>query len=71
MNWSVYRMLTDEMTKETDIKSKEKINLSTNKITRQQLLELEQKKKTNFQKILDILIVLMPVICGIISILEY
>ncbi|MCR1934995.1 hypothetical protein ACQX0N_00145 [Clostridium tepidum] len=64
-------MLTDEMTKETDIKSKEKINLSTNKITRQQLLELEQKKKTNFQKILDILIVLMPVICGIISILEY
>ncbi|MGO5064094.1 MULTISPECIES: ABC transporter permease [unclassified Clostridium] len=64
-------MLTDEMPKKADIKSKQKINLSTNKITRQQLLQLEQKKKTTFQKILDILIVLLPVLCSVISILEY
>ena len=33
-------------------------------LTRQQLKELEQREKTRGQKILDLVIMLLPVICG-------
>lgn len=41
------------------------------KLTRQQLHEMEQKEKTRVQKILDKVIVALPIFCGIIAILEY
>lgn len=40
-------------------------------LTRQQLKELEAKEKTKGQIFLDRLIVLLPVLCGIIAVLEY
>ena len=40
-------------------------------LTRQQLKELEQKEKTRGQKILDLVIMLLPVICGFIAVIEY
>lgn len=40
-------------------------------LTRQQLKELEQKEKTRGQKILDFVIMVLPVICGFIAIIEY
>lgn len=40
-------------------------------LTRQQLKELEEKEKTVGQKILDAVIMMLPVICGIAAILEY
>lgn len=52
-------------------KSIEKWNTSNKQLTRQQLLEMEEKEKTPFQKFLDYLIVSLPVICGLISICEY
>lgn len=40
-------------------------------LNRQQLQELEEKEKTPFQKFLDFMIVLFPIVCGIIAIAEY
>ena len=40
-------------------------------LTRQQLKELEQKERTRGQKILDFIIMVLPVICGFIAIIEY
>ncbi len=40
-------------------------------LTRQQLKELEEKEKSFAQKILDVVISLLPIICGIAAILEY
>lgn len=40
-------------------------------LTRQQLKELEEKEKSFVQKILDVVISLLPIICGIAAILEY
>ena len=40
-------------------------------LSRQQLKELEAREKSGFQKALDWIIMILPVICGIISILEY
>ena len=41
------------------------------KLTRQQLRELEAKEKTRGQKILDLIIVLLPIVCGIVAVCEY
>lgn len=41
------------------------------KLTRQQLRELEEKEKTKGQQLLDRFIVISPILCGIIAILEY
>ena len=41
------------------------------KLTRQQLKELEERQKTPFQKFLDLVIMLLPVVCGLIAIGEY
>lgn len=43
----------------------------TEKLTRYRLKQLEEKKKTPFQKFLDILITLSPFLAGGIAILEY
>lgn len=40
-------------------------------LSRQQLRQLEAKEKTKFQIILDWIIMILPVVCGIIAILEY
>lgn len=40
-------------------------------MTRQQLKELEEKTKTRGQKIADKIIILLPIICGLIAIIEY
>lgn len=52
-----------------DAASKEELRLD--KLTRQQLKEMEAKEKTPFQKMLDIVIMLLPVACGIIACCEY
>ena len=45
---------------------------SAGHLTRQQLKELEQRDKTRGQKILDLVIImLLPVICGFIAVIEY
>lgn len=41
------------------------------KLTRRQLQELEQKKMTPFQKFLEVVIMVLPLVCGLISVLEY
>ncbi len=41
------------------------------KLTRQELLELEEKEKTPLQKFLDYVIIALPLICGLVSVLEY
>ena len=41
------------------------------RLTRQQLKELEQKEKTKGQKVLDRIIMVLPVVCGFIAIIEY
>lgn len=41
------------------------------RLTRQQLKELEAKQKTKFQKIMDLIYVLLPIVCGFIAIAEY
>lgn len=46
-------------------------NEKASKLTRQQLQELEEKEKTPFQKVLDFIIVLLPIFCGAIAIAEY
>ena len=40
-------------------------------LSRQQLRELEAKDKTTFQVILDWIIMILPMICGVAAILEY
>ncbi len=40
-------------------------------LTRQQLKELEEKEKTRGQKIIDWIIMLLPIVCGLIAIIEY
>ena len=41
------------------------------KLTRQQLKELETKKLTPMQRFFEMIIMILPLVCGIISILEY
>ena len=40
-------------------------------LTRQELKELEAKQKTRGQKILDLIIVLLPILCGFVAMAEY
>ena len=40
-------------------------------LTRQQLKDLEARDKSKLQKTLDLLIMVLPIICGIIAICEY
>ena len=40
-------------------------------LTRQQLEELEERQKTPFQKVLDLLISLLPLVAGLAAVLEY
>ena len=40
-------------------------------LTRQQLLNLERKKKTRFQRWMDLVICLLPFLAGVIAVLEY
>lgn len=40
-------------------------------LTRRQLRELEEKEKTPFQKVLEVIVMILPIICGIIAIQEY
>ena len=40
-------------------------------LTRRQLQDLEKKEKTGAQKLLDVVIVLLPLLCGGIALLEY
>lgn len=51
--------------------SEERETGHTGKLTRQQLRELEEKKKTRGRIILDWMIMFLPIICGVIAILEY
>lgn len=41
------------------------------KLTRQQLRELEEKEKTKGQLLFDRFMVILPILCGIIAVLEY
>ena len=41
------------------------------KLTRQQLKELETKQLTPLQRFFELVIMILPLFCGIISILEY
>ena len=41
------------------------------KLTRQQLRELESKEKTPAQKVLEFIIMCLPLVCGVVAILEY
>ena len=41
------------------------------KLTRQQLKEMETKQLTPLQRFFELIIMILPLICGIISILEY
>ncbi len=41
------------------------------KLTRQQLKELEQKEKSPLRKFLDMVIVFLPVVCGLVAMGEY
>lgn len=43
----------------------------TGTLSRQQLRQLEAKEKTKFQIVLDWIIMALPVVCGILAILEY
>ena len=40
-------------------------------LTRQQLRELEEKEKTTWQKVLDWIIMILPLFCGAVAVLEY
>ena len=40
-------------------------------LTRQELMELEEKEKTPMQKLLEAVIMALPVLCGVIALLEY
>ena len=41
------------------------------KLTRQQLKELEAKEMTPLQRFFEVIIMILPLVCGIVSILEY
>ena len=41
------------------------------KLTRQQLKELEAKEMTPLQRVFEVIIMILPLFCGIISLLEY
>ena len=45
--------------------------VSAGKLTRQQLKELETKEMTPFQRFLELVIMVLPLFCGIAAILEY
>ena len=44
---------------------------SNGRLTRQQLKELETKEMTPIQRIFEMVIMVLPLVCGVISILEY
>ena len=48
-----------------------KLDTQLDKLTRQQLKELEQREKTRGQKFLDLIIVLLPIVCGCVAMAEY
>lgn len=48
-----------------------KEGVQLDKLTRQQLKEIEAREKTPFQKMLDNIIMLFPIVCGIIACWEY
>ncbi len=52
---------------QTDLKSNERLD----QLTRQQLKELEQKEKSPLRKFLDLVILLLPVLCGFAAMAEY
>lgn len=52
-------------------KSIDQWKAQSGKLTRQELLELEEKEKTPLQKFLDCVIVALPLICGLAAVLEY
>lgn len=56
-------------------KKKEKTSVTNSQnlgsLTRQQLQDLEAKEKTTAQKILDGIIMTLPIVCGLIAIFEY
>lgn len=54
-----------------DVSSSSKDNPATDKLTRQQLIELEEKERTPFQKFLDNVIILLPILCGAAAVTEY
>lgn len=56
-----------------DEKSTEKkaVTKELGQLTRQELKELEEKEKTRGQKILDWIIVILPILCGTFAIWEY
>lgn len=41
------------------------------KLTRQQLRELETKEMTQAQKVMEFIIMCLPLVCGLVAILEY
>lgn len=49
----------------------ENIKLHSETITRQKLLELEKKETTGFEKIVDIIILMLPFLCAGIALTEY
>lgn len=49
----------------------EKEKISIQNMTKEELLEMEKSTKTQIQKILDIVISVLPFLCGIIAFLEY
>lgn len=40
-------------------------------LTRRQLKELEEKEKTPIQKVFEFIIMILPLVCGVVAILEY
>lgn len=40
-------------------------------LTRRQLRELEEKEKTPLQRVIEFIVMLLPIVCGIVAILEY
>lgn len=59
-----------ELKKDQNIKDKA-AGVRLDNLTRQQLKELEEKKKTRGQIILDWIIIMLPLVCGLIAALEY
>lgn len=51
--------------------TKEQREKQKNGLTKEQLIELEQKEKTAFEKAMDFVIAAMPVFCGLFAIWEY
>ena len=57
-----------------DVQVKTKLNMTTEQLanlTRRQLKELEEKKKTPAQKVLEAIIMNLPLVCFAIALLEY